>query len=74
MKKFSRMFATVLIIIENMILWPVDMSVKMIGKLVFKHNSAKATNFYIDYRILFAGWYLKICGIGEQEFRAYFNY
>ena len=50
MKAILEVLSTTLCIIENIILFPVDLVVILIGKIAFRNDKANIADLYLNYR------------------------
>ena len=69
MKAILKVLATTLCIIEDIILFPVDLVVILIGKIAFRNDKAKLADLYTNYRWLIAGWYCRLNDISKSDLR-----
>ena len=60
---------TILAVIENIILFPVDLVVLLIGKIAFRNDKAKFADLFVNYRWLVSGWYCRLNGISKSDLR-----
>ncbi len=67
MKKILGKLATVLFVIETIILLLVDLVVALILKLIFHSDEVKFCDAYANYRWLMSGWWLKTKGISKED-------
>ena len=69
MKAILKVLATTLCIIEDIILFPVDLVVVLIVKIAFRNDKAKLADLYTNYRWLVAGWYCRLNDISKSDLR-----
>ena len=69
MKKILGKLATVLFVIETIILLLVDLVVALILKLILHSDEVKFCDAYANYRWLMSGWWLKTKGISKEDAR-----
>lgn len=69
MKKILGKLATVLFVIETIILLPVDFVVALILKLILHSDEVKFCDAYANYSWLMRGWWLKTKGISKEDER-----
>ena len=69
MKAILKVLATTLCIIEDIILFPVDLVVMLIGKIAFRNEKAKFADLYTNYRWLFEGWYCRLNDVSKSDLR-----
>ena len=74
MKAILKVLAFTLCIIEDIILFPVDLVVILIGKIAFRNNKAKLADLYTNYRWLFAGWYCGLNDVSKSDLRNAFTF
>lgn len=72
MKAILWTLITILAVIENIILYPVDLVVVLIGKIAFRNDKAKIADLCANYRWLVAGWYCRFNGISKSDERRIF--
>nr|DAU44386.1 MAG TPA: Cytochrome oxidase maturation protein cbb3-type [Caudoviricetes sp.] len=72
MKKILRTLATVLVMIEDIILIPISIVIVAIGLLVCILKNADFRTFATEYRWMLEGWYFKIIGEGKDGLRSIF--
>ena len=69
MKAILWKLTTVLIVIEDIILFPVDLVVALIGKIEFHNDIEKCIDLWVNYLWLVRGWYFRLNGIGKSDER-----
>ena len=69
MKAILKVLAITLYIIEDIILFPVDLVVILIGKIAFRNDKAKLADLYTNYRWLFGGWYCRLNDVSKSDLR-----
>ena len=69
MKAILKVLTITLCIIEDIILLPVDLVVKLIGKIAFRNDKAKLEDLFVNYRWLVAGWYCRLNDISKSDLR-----
>ena len=69
MKAILWTLTTILAVIENIILLPVDLVVILIGKNAFRNDKAKFADLYTNYRWLFEGWYCRLNDVSKSDLR-----
>ena len=73
MKAILWTLITILAVIENIILTPVDLVVILIGKIAFRNDTVKCIDLCTNYRWLVAGWYCRLNGISKSDERRIFE-
>ena len=74
MKAILKVLAITLYIIEDIILFPVDLVVILIGKIAFRNDKAKLADLYTNYRWLVAGWYYRLNDVSKSDLRNVFTF
>ena len=74
MKAILEVLAITLCIIEDIILFPVDLVFILIGKIAFRNDKAKFADLYTNYRWLVAGWYLRLNDVSKSDLRNAFTF
>lgn len=74
MKAILKVLAITLGIIENIILFPVDLVVVLIGKIAFRNDKAKFADLFVNYRWLVAGWYCRLNDVSKSDLRNAFTF
>ena len=69
MKANLLILTTILAVIENIILLPVDLVVILIGKIAFRNDKANFADLYTNYRWLVAGWYCRLNDVSKSDLR-----
>ena len=69
MKAILKVLTLTLYIIEDIILFPVDLVVALIGKIEFRNNIEKCIDLWANYLWLVRGWYFRLNGIGKIDER-----
>ena len=69
MKAILEVLSTTLCIIEDIILFPVDLVVTLIGKIAFRNDKAKLEDLFVNYRWLVAGWYCRLNDVSKSDLR-----
>lgn len=69
MKAILKVLTITLAIIEDIILFPVNLVVMLIGKIAFRNEKAKFADLYTNYRWLFAGWYCRLNDVSKSDLR-----
>ena len=69
MKAIPKVLTITLLTIENIILFPVDLVVILIGKIAFCNDKAKIADLYANYRWLVAGWYYMLNDVSKSDLR-----
>lgn len=66
--------ATILVVIETIILLPVDLVFILIRKIAFCNDKAKFADLYTNYLWLILGWYCRLSDISKNELRNLFTF
>lgn len=74
MKAILWKLATILAVIENIILTPVDLVVILIGKIAFRNDKAKFADLFVNYRWLVSGWYCRLNDVSKSDLRNAFTF
>ena len=74
MKAILWKLATILAVIEDIILFPVDLVVALIGKIAFRNDKAKIADLYVNYRWLVSGWYCRLNDVSKSDLRNAFTF
>ena len=74
MKAILKVLAITLCIIEDIILFPVDLVVILIGKIAFRNDKAKFVDLYTNYRWLVEGWYCRLNDVSKSDMRNVFTF
>ena len=74
MKAILKVLATILAVIENIILLPVDLVVILIGKIAFRNDKAKFADLFVNYRWLVAEWYCRLNDVSKSDLRNAFTF
>ena len=74
MKAILWTLTTILAVIENIILLPVDLVVTLIGKIAFRNDTVKCIDLCTNYRWLVEGWYCRLNGISKSDLRNVFTF
>ena len=69
MKAILKVLAITLCIIEDIILFPVDLVVILIGKIAFRNDKAKSADLCMNYYWLVLGWYCRLSDVSKSELR-----
>ena len=69
MKANLLILTTILAVIENIILLPVDLVVGLIGKIAFRNDKAKLADLFVNYRWLVSGWYCRLNDVSKSDLR-----
>ena len=69
METIIEALSIILIVIENIILFPVDLVVVLIGEIAFRNDKVKRADMYTNYRWLVAGWYCRLNDISKSDLR-----
>ena len=69
MKVILLILTTILSLIEDIILLPVDLVVILIGKIEFRNDKAKLEDLFVNYRWLVAGWYCRLNDVSKSDLR-----
>ena len=69
MKAILKVLTITLAIIEDIILFPVDLVVMLIGKIAFRNEKAKFADLYTNYRWLVVGWYCRLNDVSKSDLR-----
>lgn len=69
MKAILGTLATILAMIETIILSPVDLVVVLIGKIAFRYDKAKFSDLCTNYRWLVTGWYAQLNDVSKSDLR-----
>ena len=69
MKTILWTLTTILAVIENIILLPVDLVVILIGKIELRNDKAKFADLFVNYRWLVSGWYCRLNDVSKSDLR-----
>ena len=74
MKAILKVLAITLCIIEDIILFPVNLVFILIEKIAFRNEKAKFADLYTNYRWLVAGWYCRLNDVSKSDLRNTFTF
>ena len=74
MKAILKVLAITLCIIENIILFPVNLVVILIGKIEFRNDIEKFNDLWVNYLWLVRGWYCRLNDISKSDLRNVFTF
>ena len=74
MKAILKVLSITLCMAEDIILFPVDLVVILIGKIAFCNDKAKLADLYTNYRWLVAGWYCRLNDVSKSDLRNVFTF
>ena len=74
MKVILKVLTLTLCTIENIILFPVELVVILIGKIAFRNDKAKLADLYTNYRWLVVGWYCRLNDVSKSDLRNAFTF
>ena len=74
MRKILWKLASILAVIETIILLPVELVVILIRKIAFRNDKAKFADLYTNYRWLVLGWYCRLNDISKSDLRDVFTF
>ena len=73
METIIEALSIILIVIENIILFPVDLVVVLIGEIAFRNDKVKRSDMYTNYRWLVTRWYCRLNDISKSDVRCNFE-
>ena len=74
MKAILEVLTLTLCTIENIILFPVDLVVLLIGKIAFRNDKAKLADLYTNYRWLLTGLHCRLNDVSKSDLRNAFTF
>ena len=69
MKEILKVLSITLCMAEDIILFPVDLVVLLIGKIAFRNDKVKIADLYTNYRWLVARWYYRLNDVSKSDLR-----